>query len=187
MIKRLFDVVVSGCAILFLLLPLLLIALLIRVESTGPALYWSKRVGRRGVVFLMPKFRSMRTDAPVVATHLLEDPDRYLTRLGRPLRRTSLDELPQLYSVLVGDMSLVGPRPALFNQIDLVELRRENGVDRLRPGITGWAQINGRDELPVSDKVAFDLEYLRRQSFAFDLKILFQTVLRVITAHGVSH
>lgn len=170
-----------------LLLPLLVIALLVRLESSGPALYWSRRVGRGDRIFLMPKFRSMRTNAPVVATHLLTDPDRYLTRLGRQLRRTSLDELPQLYSVLVGDMSLVGPRPALFNQIDLIELRREYGVDRLRPGITGWAQINGRDELPVSEKVALDVEYLRHQSFIFDLKILFLTVWRVITAHGVSH
>ncbi|WP_207064369.1 sugar transferase [Niveibacterium umoris] len=187
MLKRFFDLIVSSGAILLLCLPLFLIALAVRLESSGPALYWSKRVGRRGRIFLMPKFRSMRTDTPVVATHLLEDPDRYLTRLGRQLRRSSLDELPQLYSVLVGDMSLVGPRPALFNQRDLIELRRENGVDQLRPGITGWAQINGRDELPIGEKVAFDVEYLRRRSFTFDLKILFLTAWRVITAHGVSH
>ncbi|MCX9158367.1 sugar transferase [Niveibacterium sp. 24ML] len=185
--KRLFDVVCAGLALLFLLPALLVIALVVRVESRGAALYWSKRVGRRGVIFLMPKFRSMRTDTPVVATHLLGDPGRYLTRVGKFLRRTSLDELPQLLSVLKGDMSLVGPRPALFNQDDLNAMRAACGVDQLRPGITGWAQVNGRDELPIPDKVALDLAYLQRQSFWFDLKILFITVLRVLTAHGVSH
>lgn len=186
-VKRALDLIISGFALVVLLLPMLAIALLIKVESSGPALYWSDRVGRRGGVFRMPKFRSMRTDTPVVATHLLRDPERYITQMGRLLRRTSLDELPQLYSVMVGDMSLVGPRPALFNQNDLIALRTEHEVDSLRPGITGWAQINGRDELPISEKVAFDVEYLQRRSLVFDLKILFLTFWRVVTAHGVSH
>ncbi|WP_374399350.1 sugar transferase [Niveibacterium sp.] len=186
-LKRFFDLVCSGVGLLFAAPAMVAISIAIRAESRGPALYWSKRIGRYGVIFLMPKFRSMRTDTPVVATHLLEDPDLYLTRVGKFLRRTSLDELPQLFSVLKGDMSLVGPRPALFNQRDLNELRAAAGVDCLRPGITGWAQVNGRDELAIPDKVAYDLEYLQRQSFCFDLKILFLTVHRVFTAHGVSH
>lgn len=185
--KRLFDLllVLPACVVLLPLFAIL--ALWVRLESPGPALYWSKRIGRGGAVFLMPKFRSMRTDTPVVATHLLSDPDRYLTRAGRALRRTSLDELPQLFCVLWGDMSLVGPRPALFNQYDLIALRASQGIDALRPGITGWAQVNGRDELPIPDKVALDVEYLRRQSFVFDLRILVMTVHRVLMAHGVSH
>jgi len=186
-VKRLFDVLCSGVALLVALPVLVVVSAAIWTESQGSVLYWSRRVGRHGSVFLMPKFRSMRTDTPVVATHLLGDPDRYLTRVGKFLRRTSLDELPQLFSVLKGDMSLVGPRPALFNQDDLNAMRAAYGVDRLRPGITGWAQVNGRDELPIPDKVAFDVEYLQRQSFWFDLKILFLTVHRVLTAHGVSH
>ncbi|QSI75578.1 sugar transferase [Niveibacterium microcysteis] len=185
--KRLFDIICAGFGLLFFLPALFVIAVAIRAESRGPILYMSRRVGRHSSLFLMPKFRSMRTEAPVVATHLLGDPDRYLTRVGRFLRRTSLDELPQLFSVLKGDMSLVGPRPALFNQHDLNAMRAAKGVDRLRPGITGWAQVNGRDELPIPEKVAYDIEYLQRQSFWFDLKILFMTVHRVITAHGVSH
>ena len=185
--KRSFDLAASGLAIALLLPLFLIIALIIRVESKGSALYWSRRVGRYGSIFLMPKFRSMRIDTPVVATHLLGSPESYLTGVGRVLRRTSLDELPQLFSVLKGDMSLVGPRPALFNQDDLIALRAANGVDCLRPGITGWAQVNGRDELPVPEKVAFDVEYLRRQSCSFDLRILRITVHRVLTAHGVMH
>lgn len=185
--KRSFDIVLSGLALLVVLPALFVIAVAIRLESQGSVLYWSRRVGKNGSLFLMPKFRSMRADAPVVATHLLGDPDRYLTRVGRFLRRTSLDELPQLFSVLKGDMSIVGPRPALFNQDDLIALRSAHGVDRLAPGITGWAQVNGRDELPIPDKVAFDVAYLQQQSFWFDLKIIFLTVLRVLTAHGVSH
>lgn len=186
-LKRLFDVTFSALGLLLALPALLLIAVAIRAESRGPILYISRRVGRNSSLFLMPKFRSMCIDTPVVATHLLVDPDRYLTRVGRFLRRTSLDELPQLFSVLKGDMSLVGPRPALFNQHDLNAMRAARGVDRLRPGITGWAQVNGRDELSIQQKVAYDIEYLQRQSFWFDMKILFITVHRVITAYGVNH
>ncbi len=187
LLKRLIDLIFSGAGLLFVAPVMVVISVAIRAESRGPVLYWSIRVGRRGAIFLMPKFRSMRTDTPVVATHLLGDPDRHITRVGKFLRRTSLDELPQLFSVLKGDMSLVGPRPALFNQRDLNEMRAAGGVDRLRPGITGWAQVNGRDELAIPAKVAYDVEYLQRQSFWFDLKILFLTVHRVFTARGVSH
>jgi O-antigen biosynthesis protein WbqP len=172
---------------LLLLLPIGLIALLVRWTSPGPALYWSDRVGRNNRIFKMPKFRSMRLDTPAVATHLLSEPDQYLTPVGPFLRRTSLDELPQLWSIFKGDMSLVGPRPALFNQHDLIQLRTEAGVERLVPGLTGWAQINGRDELPIPDKVRLDAEYLQRQSFGFDLKIIFLTVWRVLRRDGVNH
>jgi O-antigen biosynthesis protein WbqP len=185
--KRALDVA-GGLAGLVLLSPLLLaLGLAVRLDSPGPALHWSKRVGRRNAVFLMPKFRTMRTGAPDVATHLLGDPDRWITPLGRFLRRTSLDEIPQLWSVLKGDMSLVGPRPALFNQDDLVALRTAAGIDVLRPGLTGWAQINGRDELPIPEKVALDAEYLRRRSLAFDLRIIFGTAWAALTGRGVSH
>ncbi|HKR87512.1 MAG TPA: sugar transferase [Phenylobacterium sp.] len=166
---------------------LLFLAVAVPLESKGPALHWSRRIGRNNVEFRMPKFRTMRVGAPNVATHLLADPDLWITPLGRFLRRTSLDELPQLWSVLVGDMSLVGPRPALFNQDDLVALRTAGGVHRLRPGLTGWAQINGRDELPIAQKVQLDVEYLRRRSLVFDLKILAATAWIAVTGRGVSH
>lgn len=185
--KRVFDVIAAGLG-LVLLSPLLLgLALAVRLDSAGPALHWSRRVGRGNAIFPMPKFRTMRTDAPDVATHLLPDPARWITPLGRFLRRTSLDELPQLWSVLVGDMSLVGPRPALFNQDDLVALRTQAGVHSLRPGVTGWAQVNGRDELPIPEKVRLDAEYLARRSFALDLKILARTVLTAFSGRGVRH
>jgi len=160
---------------------------LVRATSRGPALYLSDRVGQENKIFKMPKFRSMRVDTPAVATHILDDPDTYLSPIGGFLRRTSLDELPQLWSILKGDMSFVGPRPALFNQDDLIALRTEYGVDQLVPGLTGWAQINGRDELPIPEKVALDVEYMQRQSFWFDLKILWMTFLKVIKRDGVSH
>jgi O-antigen biosynthesis protein WbqP len=185
--KRLFDVVGASLAGVALLLPLLALALIIKLTSPGPALYWSQRVGQHNRIFRMPKFRSMRVDTPAVATHLLTEPDRYLTPVGSFLRKSSLDELPQLWSILTGDMSFVGPRPALFNQADLIALRTEHGVDRLVPGLTGWAQINGRDELPIDEKVRLDVEYLRRQSFWFDMKIIAQTALNVMRREGVSH
>lgn len=185
--KRAFDLLFVVCVGLLLLVPIGLIALLVRWTSPGPALYWSNRVGRNNRIFKMPKFRSMRLDTPAVATHLLSEPDQYLTPVGPFLRRTSLDELPQLWSIFRGDMSLVGPRPALFNQQDLIALRTEAGVERLVPGLTGWAQINGRDELPIPDKVRLDAEYLRRRSFGFDLKIIFLTVWRVLRRDGVNH
>lgn len=185
--KRVMDVT-GALAGLILLSPVLLaLALAVRLESPGPALHWSRRVGRRNALFAMPKFRTMRVGTPDVATHLLSDPDQWITPLGRFLRRTSLDELPQLWSVLKGDMSLVGPRPALFNQDDLVALRTERGVDALRPGVTGWAQINGRDELPIPEKVRLDGEYLERRSLAFDLKILLATARAAVSGRGVSH
>jgi len=162
-------------------------AIFIRITSKGPALYWSDRVGRKNKIFKMPKFRSMRIDTPAVATHLLSDPDEFLSPIGGFLRRTSLDELPQLWSILKGDMSFVGPRPALFNQDDLIALRTEYGVDKLVPGLTGWAQVNGRDELPIPEKVALDVEYMQRQSLWFDTKILWMTFLKVIKRDGVSH
>ena len=185
--KRAFDLFFVVCVGVLLLAPIGLIALLVRWTSPGPALYWSDRVGRNNRIFKMPKFRSMRLDTPAVATHLLSEPDQYLTPVGPFLRRTSLDELPQLWSIFRGDMSLVGPRPALFNQQDLIQLRTEAGVDQLVPGLTGWAQINGRDELPIPDKVRLDAEYLRRRSFGFDLKIIFLTVWRVLRRDGVNH
>lgn len=185
--KRLLDVVVAAVALLILGLPMITIALLVRITSAGPALYWSDRVGRNNIIFKMPKFRSMRVGTPAVATHLLSDPGAHLTPIGGFLRRSSLDELPQLWSVLIGHMSLVGPRPALFNQHDLVALRTQKQVHTLRPGVTGWAQVNGRDELPIPQKVAFDLEYLERQSLAFDLRILALTVLKVVRSEGVTH
>jgi len=186
-VKRLFDLVLSLCAALILLLPVVLVALAVRLTSKGPALYWSDRVGKNNLIFKMPKFRSMRVGTPVVATHLLPDAQVHLTPIGSFLRNSSLDELPQLWSILTGDMSFVGPRPALFNQQDLINLRTEQGVQALVPGLTGWAQINGRDNLPISQKVAFDAEYLQLQGFWFDLKILWLTFLKVLRRDGVSH
>jgi len=185
--KRVFDLFFGVILLLSLVIIMLFIAIVIRLTSKGPSLYWSDRVGKNNKIFKMPKFRSMLTDTPAVATHLLDNPDAYLSPIGGFLRSTSLDELPQLFSVLKGDMSFVGPRPALFNQKDLIALRTKNGVDKLLPGITGWAQVNGRDELSIPDKVALDVEYLNRQSFWFDMKILWMTFLRVMKRDGVSH
>jgi len=187
MLKRYFDILVSTVMLLVMAVPIVLIASLVRLTSPGPALYWSDRVGRNNKIFRMPKFRTMRIDTPAVATHLMSDPEAYLTPIGRFLRRTSLDELPQLWSILVGDMSVVGPRPALFNQDDLITLRTEAGVDALTPGLTGLAQINGRDELPIPVKVQFDAEYLRQRCFWLDLKIIVLTFVRVLHRQGVSH
>ncbi len=186
-LKRLFDLLLSGSLAALFLLPALLITLAVKVTSRGPALYWSQRVGQHNRLFAMPKFRSMRVDAPVVATHLLADPRSHLTVIGSFLRKSSLDELPQLWSIINGDMSFVGPRPALFNQYDLIDLRTQHGVHRLVPGLTGWAQVNGRDELDVAEKVKFDAEYLQRQSFAFDLKIFWLTFVKVLGQQGVTH
>lgn len=185
--KRLLDLTLASLAALLFLLPAALIALLIKLTSNGPVLYWSDRIGRDNRVFRMPKFRSMRLGTPAVATHLLADPQAYLTPIGSFLRRSSLDELPQLWSVLVGDMSLVGPRPALYNQHDLIALRTQCGVHSLLPGLTGWAQVNGRDELPIPDKVEYDVAYLRNQSAWLDLRILCLTVAKVLFRDGVSH
>lgn len=185
--KRLMDLTILLCLAPLLLPLMLLVALLVRLSSTGPALYWSDRVGRNNVLFKMPKFRSMRLNTPAVATHLLTNPGQYLTPIGGFLRKSSLDELPQLLSILKGDMSFVGPRPALFNQHDLVALRTEAHVHLLVPGLTGWAQVNGRDELPIPQKVALDVEYLQRQSVVFDMRILLLTALKVLRRDGVSH
>jgi len=185
--KRFFDLVLSLFALLILLIPILLVTLAVKLTSKGPALYWSDRVGVNNVLFRMPKFRSMRIGTPAVATHLLLDPSKYLTPIGNFLRQSSLDELPQLWSIIAGDMSFVGPRPALFNQADLIELRTEQGVHLIRPGLTGWAQVNGRDELPIPVKVGYDAFYAKNMSVLFDLKILFLTALKVIKRDGVSH
>lgn len=185
--KRCFDLSIALSSILLFILPIGLIALIVKLSSPGPALYWSERVGRNNSVFRMPKFRTMRIDTPAVATHLLSDPAAYLTPIGSFLRRSSLDELPQLWSILKGDMSFVGPRPALFNQDDLIALRTAHGVHELIPGLTGWAQVNGRDELPIPEKVKLDVEYQKRQSFWFDLWILWLTFLKVIHRDGISH
>ena len=185
--KRIFDLLLGVAILLLLAAPMLLIAIAIRLTSKGYALYWSDRVGKNNIVFRMPKFRSMRIGTIAVATHLLGNPDDYLSPIGGFLRRSSLDELPQLFSVLKGDMSFVGPRPALFNQDDLIALRAEKGIDKLLPGVTGWAQVNGRDELSIFEKVALDEDYLNRQSFWFDLKILRMTVSKVAKHDGVSH
>ena len=172
---------------LMLVLPIVVVAILVKLTSKGPALYWSDRVGKNNHIFQMPKFRSMKVDTPAVATHLLEDPKSMLTPVGDFLRKSSLDELPQLWSIFVGDMSFVGPRPALFNQDDLIKLRTEQAVHELTPGLTGWAQINGRDELPIPQKVDLDVEYVQMQSFWFDIKILWLTFLKVVRRDGVSH
>ena len=185
--KRAFDLLLAGVAAILLLVPVLLVAAMVRLTSRGPALYWSNRVGRHNAIFRMPKFRSMQIGTPAVATHLLDDPDRYLTPIGSFLRKSSLDELPQLWSILRGDMSFVGPRPALFNQHDLIALRTAQGVHELVPGLTGWAQVNGRDELPIPEKVKLDVEYLRRRSLGFDLRILWMTFVKVLGREGVAH
>ena len=185
--KKIFDLLLSLCLIIVLSVPIFIIAVLVRLTSRGPALYWSDRVGLGNKLFKMPKFRTMRIDTPAVATHLLKEPDVYLTPIGHFMRKTSLDELPQLWSVLKGDMSFVGPRPALFNQEDLVALRTEKGVHQLIPGITGWGQINGRDDILIPKKVEYDAYYLNNRSFIFDLKILLLTILKVIRAENVSH
>ena len=185
--KRVMDLAVAGVAAVLLAIPFVLTALAVAMTSPGPVLYWSDRVGRQNKLFSMPKFRSMRVDTPAVATHLLSDPAHYFTPIGAFLRKSSLDELPQLWSILKGDMSLVGPRPALFNQDDLVALRTSCGVHELVPGLTGWAQVNGRDELPIPEKVKWDAEYLQKRSLGFDLKILWLTFVKVLRSDGVSH
>ena len=185
--KRAFDILLGFLAALLLFVPVLLVAIAVRSTSKGPALYWSDRVGLNNVIFKMPKFRSMRVGTPAVATHLLADARSHLTPIGSFLRKSSLDELPQLWSILAGDMSFVGPRPALFNQEDLIALRTKRGVHTLVPGLTGWAQVNGRDELPIPAKVELDAEYLKRQGFWFDIKILWLTFLKVFQGDGISH
>lgn len=185
--KRLFDFLAALAAAIIFSIPILIVAIAVRLTSPGPILYWSDRVGRGNKIFRMPKFRSMRIDTPAVATHLLKDPKIYLTPIGSFLRKSSLDELPQLWCILKGEMSIVGPRPALFNQHDLIALRTERGVDALLPGLTGWAQINGRDELPIPQKVALDEDYLHQRSFLFDLKIIVLTALKVVRRDGVTH
>ena len=187
MMKRFFDLTLAVLALVILMVPIVLVALLVKASSPGPALYWSDRVGRQNRLFRMPKFRCMRIDTPAVATHLLENPQAWLTPVGPFLRKSSLDELPQLWSILRGDMSFVGPRPALFNQDDLIALRTACGVHALVPGLTGWAQINGRDELPIPEKVRLDAEYLARKSLAFDIRILWLTFVKVLRRDGVSH
>ena len=185
--KRIFDLLLAMVATFILAIPVVLVAAAVRLTSPGPALYWSDRVGRHNKIFKMPKFRSMRTGTPAVATHLLEDPSAYLTPLGSFLRKSSLDELPQLWSILVGDMSFVGPRPALFNQLDLIELRTHEGVHELLPGLTGWAQVNGRDEIPIPEKVKLDAIYLRNRSIGLDILILWMTLIKVVKRSNVSH
>lgn len=185
--KRVTDLLLALLALVLLFGPLMAIGLLVRMTSPGPVLYWSDRVGRLNTIFRMPKFRSMRLGTPAVATHLLSDPHSHLTPIGSFLRKSSLDELPQLWSILKGDMSFVGPRPALFNQYDLIELRTRHGIDQLLPGLTGWAQVNGRDELPIPDKVKLDVEYLQRRSLWFDVRILWLTFVKVLHRDGVSH
>jgi O-antigen biosynthesis protein WbqP len=185
--KRVLDFILAFFAAIFLAFPFLVVAMAVRITSCGPVLYWSDRVGRHNAIFRMPKFRTMLVGTPVVATHLLSDSNQYLTPIGSFLRKSSLDELPQLWSILVGNMSFVGPRPALFNQYDLIALRTQYGVDNLLPGLTGWAQVNGRDELSIPIKVQYEVEYLQKQSLLFDARILGLTVLRVIRHNGVSH
>ena len=185
--KRLFDLALALFASIVLAIPVAMVAMAVRLTSDGPALYWSDRVGRNNKLFKMPKFRSMRIGTPAVATHLLQDPITYLTPIGSFLRKSSLDELPQLWSILTGDMSFVGPRPALFNQHDLIALRTQHGVDALVPGLTGWAQVNGRDKLPIPEKVKLDVQYLQRQSLFFDLRILWLTFVKVLRRDGVTH
>ena len=186
-LKRIIDFCLSFCLVVIFLFPILVIVVLVRLTSKGPALYWSDRVGVGNQIFKMPKFRTMCIDTPAVATHLLENPDEFLTSVGPFLRKSSLDELPQLWSVLKGDMSFVGPRPALYNQDDLIALRTEKGIHKITPGITGWAQINGRDDLPIPIKVEYDEYYLKNKSFSFDIKILFLTLFTTAKSEGVQH
>jgi len=185
--KRFFDFLLGLVAAVIFFVPFLFLVLLVRLTSPGPALYWSNRVGRHNRLFSMPKLRTMRVDTPVVATHLLNNPDQFLTPVGGFLRKSSLDEIPQLWCILRGDMSVVGPRPALFNQQNLIDMRTEKGVHEIRPGLTGWAQINGRDELPLNEKVKLDIDYLHRQSLAFDAKVIFLTLWKVIRRDGIVH
>jgi len=185
--KRFFDILIASILFILLIFPMLFIAISVRLTSKGPIIYWSDRIGQLNIIFKMPKFRTMYVDSPTVATHLLVNPNSFLTPIGSLLRRFSLDEIPQLFSIIKGDMSFVGPRPALFNQYDLVALRGEKGVDKLLPGVTGWAQINGRDKLSIFEKVDLDFEYLNHQSFWFDLKILLKTLLIVIFKDNISH
>ena len=185
--KRLFDLVFAATLSIVFLVPMFFIAFVVRVSSKGPVLYLSDRVGQRNMIFEMPKFRTMKLNSPEVATHLMTNPDTFLSPIGGFLRRFSLDEFPQLFSILKGDMSFVGPRPALYNQDDLISMRREKGVDQLLPGLTGWAQVNGRDELPIPDKVALDVEYMERMSFWFDMRILWMTFVKVVRRDGVVH
>lgn len=185
--KRIFDFCLALIALTLLILPYLMVAVIVKLTSIGPILYWSDRVGRHNKLFKMPKFRTMRVDTPAVATHLLSNPKQFLTPVGSFLRKSSLDELPQIWSIIKGDMSFVGPRPALFNQNDLVLLRSQYGVNELLPGLTGWAQINGRDELPIPEKVKLDVEYLQLQSFWWDIKIIAMTFIRVLRRDGVKH
>ena len=185
--KRSLDIALTLLALILFAAPLLLVALCVSLTSRGPILYWSDRVGKQNKIFKMPKFRSMRIEVPEVATHLLDNPDQWLTPIGSFLRKSSLDELPQLWSILKGDMSFVGPRPALYNQDDLIALRTQAGVHTLRPGLTGWAQVNGRDELPIPEKVKLDVMYLQRRTFGFDLYIIWMTLLKVLRRDGVSH
>ena len=185
--KRLFDLVLALIAACLLIVPIVVVAVLVKLTSKGPALYWSDRVGMHNTIFKMPKFRSMKVETPAVATHLLVDPGSVLTSIGDFLRKSSLDELPQLWCILKGEMSFVGPRPALFNQYDLIHFRIEKNIDKVVPGLTGWAQVNGRDELPIPEKVVLDVEYMERQSFWFDMKISWLTVLKVVRRDGVSH
>ena len=185
--NRISSLILAVLLLTLLLFPILVISLLVYISSGRPVLYWSDRIGKEGSIFFMPKFRTMRTNTPEIATHKLDDPDIFLTPIGRILRKTSLDELPQIWSIIIGDMNFVGPRPALFNQDDLINLRIKEGVDKLVPGITGWAQVNGRDELSISDKVALDVEYMNRKSFCFDIRIIWMTFLKVINSQGISH
>lgn len=187
MLIRFFNILLSFLGILVLFIPFIVITLLVRLTSKGPAIHWSKRIGKNNIIFKMPKFRTMRIDTPQVATHMLKNGQNFLTPIGGFLRKSSLDEIPQLWSVLIGDMNLVGPRPALYNQDDLKELRTKQGIHNIAPGITGWAQINGRDELPIPVKVQFDKEYLDRRSILFDLKIIFLTIYKVILRADISH
>ena len=185
--NRISNMILAVFLLTLLVFPILIISSLVYIFSGGPVFYWSDRIGKESLTFSMPKFRTMRNNTPEVATHMLDDPDVFLTPIGRLLRKTSLDELPQIWSVIIGDMNFVGPRPALFNQNDLINLRTKEGVDKLLPGITGWAQVNGRDELSIPDKVVFDEEYMHRQSFWLDMKILWMTLFKVIRRIGVNH
>ena len=187
MTKRIFDIVIVIICMILLIIPICILCLIIKLTSPGPILYWSRRVGKNNIEFMMPKFRSMKVDAPVVATHLLNNPNDWLTSIGSFIRKTSLDELPQLWSILIGDMSIVGPRPALYNQIDLITIRTNLGIHVLMPGLTGWAQINGRDEIALDDKILLDLEYLNKRSLLFDLRIIWITLKKVVYKEGILH